>query len=675
MKLRKLDFSPELATLAQNLPVTLLLVDSECRILFAGGQQLASDGFDANTLVGQSLSELLTPESAQLFADAYRAAFEGSSTELDYDSPLGGGRYRVQISPYTDKRGRITAALSVTTDQSRLRNQQFEINQIRQLITFGSGTYERRSGWTSDPEVLEIWGLQTLGDTDVILNSIVIPSDRAKAAALWHELRATGGRGSLDYSIRKGGKGELRNLHGTWDVSLAEDGSVARVQTTQIDVTEIIASRNQLAAAQLEATQTREQLLRRVGAVLAHTSISLEESLHATHELAITAFGDGCGIRLFSPDGVHVTRTLLGQIDGTLIDNMDNWTRSDFSTVAELPETFQEAIRTQSPTRGVSRLGHFDADSTLDGIQFLAVPLRDSSKVFGLLTVARAANKKDFDDFEIDLAQLLADRLGAFVHADSVRAHNEELNNLHSHLGVRLQESEASRQALVVQLDETESRERLNLSEVLHDEPLQLVVAAMLRLDTWKGQADLDSDPTLDQIGTMLETSVEQLRMVISTLTPPDLSEGLGPAVRRLADATFFGSTTNVVVTGPNHVSLDPNTKVSVYRVVREALINARKHAQAANVLVELVNTHEMVQVRVTDDGIGIGELKSGSGHMGLTSMRARAEAAQAELVISSEPNSGTVVELSLAAHNPNTPNAVIRRVQGMARKAWRERA
>lgn len=673
VKRATIDLSEETAALINSLPLTLLLVDPDFRVMFAGGRQLAAEGYDPTVFVGKKLTEVFWEEGSAIFNDGYRNAFAGETSEIDYSSPVGGGRYRVQISPFRNRRGKIIAALCVTTDHSELSNREFEISQIRQLIRFGSGAYERRLGWRSDPEVLEIWGLPRLGDTESLLKKIVIPSDRGRAEALWNELRTHGGSGTLDYSIRQGGDGALRNIHGTWEATLGADGELVRVETTQVDVTEFLTSRSELAAALVEATQAREQLLRRVGAVLAHTASSMEACLQATYELAITAFGDGCGLRMFSPDGVHITRTLLGQANGALVEDMDNWAQPHYSRVASLPPKFRQAIATQCAVRGVNGYDDAAGDDSLIGIHYLVVPIRDSGRVYGLLTVARSPGKKDFDDFEVDLAQLLADRLGAFAHADSVRTQNAELSILHTHLGTRLQESEADRQALVVHLDETESRERLNLAGALHDEPLQLVVAALLRLDTWTTQADLDSEVTLKEIGNMLEESVEQLRTVISTLTPPDLSEGLGPAVRRLADATFFGTSTSVVVTGPNHVHLDPSTKESVYRIVREALINARKHAQAKHVVVGLVDTPERVQVRIADDGIGIGDPSSGSGHMGLPSMRARAEAAHAQLVISSNRGLGTVVELSLTAHNPNSPRAEIRRMQGMATTARTE--
>jgi signal transduction histidine kinase len=204
---------------------------------------------------------------------------------------------------------------------------------------------------------------------------------------------------------------------------------------------------------------------------------------------------------------------------------------------------------------------------------------------------------------------------------------------------------------LVLQLDRAESRERMQLAETIHDAPLQLVVAAMLRMDNMRDHLPLQERELIDDIAGSLEVAVEQLRALIVNLTPPDLSAGLGPALKGLAESTFVGSATQVRILGPDHVRLDPNTKVSVYRILREGLINARKHARAAQVRIDIVETADTVVIRLTDDGVGMATRVIGSGHLGVASMRARAAAADADLLITSPPTGGTTIELILQAH------------------------
>src|SRR5262249_11927801 len=88
-----------------------------------------------------------------------------------------------------------------------------------------------------------------------------------------------------------------------------------------------------------------------------------------------------------------------------------------------------------------------------------------------------------------------------------------------------------------------------------------------------------------------------------------------------------------------------------VYRIGREALVNALRHSQAKNIEVELQYAASQLRVRVRDNGCGIDPqvLRSGrDGHWGLPGMRERAERIGARLQVWSSAAAGTEVELSV---------------------------
>ena len=76
---------------------------------------------------------------------------------------------------------------------------------------------------------------------------------------------------------------------------------------------------------------------------------------------------------------------------------------------------------------------------------------------------------------------------------------------------------------------------------------------------------------------------------------------------------------------------LNPPAKATAYRIMREALVNARKHAQAGNVTLRLEEHDGSVMLSLTDDGVGAASLKAEPGHFGLATMRARANAEDAQ--------------------------------------------
>jgi signal transduction histidine kinase len=92
-----------------------------------------------------------------------------------------------------------------------------------------------------------------------------------------------------------------------------------------------------------------------------------------------------------------------------------------------------------------------------------------------------------------------------------------------------------------------------------------------------------------------------------------------------------------------------------MYRIVQEALTNVRKHARASNVTVSLHQADAGYTALVTDDGVGFApEVAEAPGHLGLASMRERAQVAGGWLRIDTAPGRGTTVEVWL----PDVPDS-----------------
>ena len=105
-----------------------------------------------------------------------------------------------------------------------------------------------------------------------------------------------------------------------------------------------------------------------------------------------------------------------------------------------------------------------------------------------------------------------------------------------------------------------------------------------------------------------------------------------------------------MIVTGDRR-PLDPAVRGEIYRIGREALVNAFRHAQANNVEVEIEFLGNRLVLRIRDDGRGIDAavLQSGlDNHFGLAGMRERAEQIGGQLRVISRPGAGTEIELSV---------------------------
>jgi signal transduction histidine kinase len=123
----------------------------------------------------------------------------------------------------------------------------------------------------------------------------------------------------------------------------------------------------------------------------------------------------------------------------------------------------------------------------------------------------------------------------------------------------------------------------------------------------------------------------------------------LGGLVDEARDAS--GSAARLIVSGPV-TRLDPGVELAAYRIVQEALTNARRHAPGAAVDVELHYADDALRLRVRDNGPGPpreAAVGPGTGH-GLLGMRERAAAAGGSLRTSAGPGGGFCVEAELPA-------------------------
>ncbi len=90
------------------------------------------------------------------------------------------------------------------------------------------------------------------------------------------------------------------------------------------------------------------------------------------------------------------------------------------------------------------------------------------------------------------------------------------------------------------------------------------------------------------------------------------------------------------------NASLDAKIEEMLYGIAQEALNNVVKHAHAKNVTVHVVQSGRTVIMKIEDDGVGFDVNEKSKGGIGLHSMRERAEAQKADLVIQSNPGEGT---------------------------------
>ncbi len=201
--------------------------------------------------------------------------------------------------------------------------------------------------------------------------------------------------------------------------------------------------------------------------------------------------------------------------------------------------------------------------------------------------------------------------------------------------------------------------ERTRIAQELHDTLLQGFLSASMQVHVAKDclPADSEATPILTRAIQLMSQVIEEGRNAVRGLrSSQSLSLDLEQAFARIPQELEpkSGTATEVefrVITEGLQRPLHPLLRDEVYRIGREALINAFRHAQANQIEVMLTYSSNQLQLMVRDDGCGIDPefLRSGrEGHWGLSGMRERADQIGARLHVFSSAAAGTEVELSV---------------------------
>ena len=629
---------------------SVVLFDRDLHLLLAAGEALPDAGVVPHPLVGRHLTEVIGEQVFAMLESRYRAALAGDSCDIDYTSPILGRQYRIRVRPVVDGKGVVVGGLAVSADVSANRRRRDQLEQVRRLSEVGSCWYERGSGWACDEELTRLWGISAVdGPMPDVLTGLVVPDDRPSFRAEWREAGRRGGQRTLRYRIRRPDSGELRYIRTAVTFVVDDDGVPVRAIATHVDITDTVSAREAAADARADGAAQRSVLLRQIGDMLASTHGGTGELLQGIVNIAALALDAAAVLCITTPDG-RQTEQLLVAHPGSLAAELEQ--AMILSTQCHEPGPLRSVVMDQgrllagtSTESSVPEHHRRFAEQTGWPIEHsLSAPIRHNGKVLGFFTVFRSDTLARFEIGDDDLVQILADRIGGLFAESRLRRASELERD------VRLRQLMDQQKELLDELAGMETRERSLLAESIHDEPIQLIVASIMRIDRLGLRAQPAEREELDKIASQLEISVDWLRnLIVVALTPPELSEGLGVALADLADGIFLGTTT-FCLEGPRDVSLSEGAKAAAFRILREALVNTRKHAMAQNVTLRMSEHDGIIDISLTDDGVGAERIESVSGHLGMATMRARADAEGGQLRVDSAPGLGTTVTLTLPA-------------------------
>ena len=209
---------------------------------------------------------------------------------------------------------------------------------------------------------------------------------------------------------------------------------------------------------------------------------------------------------------------------------------------------------------------------------------------------------------------------------------------------------------------EAAERERHRLAQDFHDGPLQSVISFQMR--THLIRKLLDRDPAaatqeLDQLQDLARKQVTEMRTFVNSMRPVEVdTTSLTAAARRLVDD--FHKESGVPVTflsGEEPVGTPGKIGVDILQLIREALHNIHKHAQATHVLFSIEQNDNHIVIAVNDNGKGfrfggkytLEELETL--RLGPNSIKQRMRALGGDLTLESQPGHGTSLRMRIPVY------------------------
>jgi signal transduction histidine kinase len=231
----------------------------------------------------------------------------------------------------------------------------------------------------------------------------------------------------------------------------------------------------------------------------------------------------------------------------------------------------------------------------------MALPLAGSHRTRGVLLVARLAGRPRFTDADLEMATTFAN---------------------HAAIALELSDARADQQRVVL----LEDRDRI--ARDLHDHVIQRLFGAGLTVESVSSSLrDSVNGERLAQVVGDIDDTIRQIRSSIFQLRGP-IAVGTSQVRIRLLDlvaelAPMLGFEPQVTFTGSVDVLITDEVLEELEAVMREALSNVARHAEATRAQVAVVAGSGELRVEILDDGIG---LSGTTRRSGLSNLRQRAE-------------------------------------------------
>lgn len=226
---------------------------------------------------------------------------------------------------------------------------------------------------------------------------------------------------------------------------------------------------------------------------------------------------------------------------------------------------------------------------------------------------------KEQNNFDVEYRFRRDDGSYSFVYDRGMILRNEEgkpvrmigaAQNIteRKHLEEELLRNELEKQKAINQATvDSQEMERTEIGKELHDNVNQILTTTKLYLDLALSNAEL-KDELITKSSQNIISVINEIRQLSRSLMDPTIGDlGLIDSINDLIENINLTRKLHVSFTADQYLEtlLDKNQKLTIFRILQEALNNAIKHAKAATVQVCLKHLNNTVLITIKDDGVG----------------------------------------------------------------------
>jgi signal transduction histidine kinase len=298
-----------------------------------------------------------------------------------------------------------------------------------------------------------------------------------------------------------------------------------------------------------------------------------------------------------------------------------------------------------------------------------------------LKALIRGADRIARGDLTKPIAPQGTDEIGVLSHSfetmrmklvesmERVQHHTQELEIRVQERTRQINESQKRVEMLLQKAISTQEDERKRMARELHDDTLQELSAALIRIDMCKIHPEGISMNKIDGIRSIIVKALDGITGIIQNMRPTLLDDlGLVPAIKSLLNVHLGTRNINYFfnTSGVADKRFRPELEITLFRIIQEAVVNIARHSKATNVFVLFTIEDNAVKVEVEDDGEGF-ELKklyhAGAYDtidlrgLGLLGMKERVALIGGKIEVCSQPGIGTRVDIRI----PLTEREVLR--------------